>query len=124
QSGHLSRTEVTGHENHGPREIDFAIVPERQRRFIEDAEQQVPQRIAGLFDLIEQDEADLHRIGMILIQNFLAQQWVRLAMTEVSRRRADELRDLMAVLELAAIDFDDRARVLHEALGGGLDDAR
>src|SRR5713226_9520051 len=38
------------------------------------------------------------------------------AMPQVSGGRADQLGDLMAVLELRAIDLDDRARVAHQAL--------
>ena len=44
---------------------------------------------------------------MILVQHFLAQQRMRLAMAQISGRRADQLGDFVAVLELGAIDLDD-----------------
>src|ERR1700686_2605827 len=49
---------------------------------------------------------------------------MRLAMSQISRRRADQFRNLMAVLELGAIDLDDGARILQQCLGSGFDDAR
>ena len=64
------------------------------------------------------------RLGVILIQHFLAQQRMRFAMSQVSGRRADQLRDLMAVLKLGAIDLDDRARILQQRFRGGFHDAR
>src|ERR1051325_1673719 len=61
---------------------------------------------------------------MILVQDFLGQQWMRLAMPQISRRRADEFCDFVAVLELGAIDLDDRSRILQQGLGGGFYDTR
>jgi hypothetical protein len=46
---------------------------------------------------------------------------MRFAMSQVSGRRPDQLRDFMAVLELRAIDFDYCTRVLQQGLGGRLD---
>ena len=111
------------HEDHAREEIHFAVVAQRQRGLVQNPEQQVPQRVRRLFDFVEQHEAELHGIGVILIQHFLRQQRMRLAMSQVSGRRADQLRDLVAVLELGAIDLDDRARILQQRLGGGFDDA-
>jgi hypothetical protein len=59
----------------------------------------------------------------MLIQGFLGQQSVRLAVSQVSRGRADQLRDLMTVLKLRAIDLDYSSRILQQGLGGCLDDA-
>ena len=77
-----------------------------------------------LFDFVEQHEAELHPLGVILIQHFLDKQRMRFAMSQVSGRRADQLRDLVAVLKLGAVDLDDRARILQQRFGGGFDDAR
>ena len=44
-------------------------------------------------------------------------------MSQVSGRRTDQLGDLVAVLELGAVDLDDRARILQQRLGGRFDDA-
>src|SRR5580693_2717342 len=49
---------------------------------------------------------------------------MRLAMSQVSGRRADQLGDFMAVLELRAIDLDDSTRILEQGFGGGFDDTR
>src|SRR5450432_173165 len=43
-------------------------------------------------------------------------------MAQVSGRRANQLGNLMAVLEFGAIDLDDGARVAHEALRRGFDE--
>src|SRR2546428_604239 len=60
---------------------------------------------------------------MMLIQGFLGQQWMRFAVSQVSRGRADQLGDLMTVLKLRAIDLDYCSRILQQGLGGCLYDA-
>ena len=45
------------------------------------------------------------------------------AMPQISGRRTDQLRDLMAVLKLGAIDLDDGARILQQSFSGRFDDA-
>src|ERR1700681_2187192 len=60
---------------------------------------------------------------MISIQRFLRQQSMRFAVSQVSRGRADQLRDLMAVLKLRAINLDYRSRILQQGFGGCLYDA-
>ena len=57
----------------------------------------------------------LHLLGVILVQHFLAEQGMRLAMPQISGRRADQLGDLVAVLELGAVDLDHRARIPQQA---------
>ena len=106
---HLAGAEVARQEDHGPREIHPAVVAQRQGGLVEDAQQQIPERVAGLFDLVEQDEAELHLVGVVLVQHFLAQQRMGLAVAQVARRRADQLGDFVAVLELGAVDLDHRA---------------
>jgi len=63
-------------------------------------------------------------IGVILIQNFRRKQGMGLAMSQISGRRADQFRDLMAVLELRTVNFDHDARVFEQRLCGSLDDSR
>ena len=58
------------------------------------------------------------------LQHFLAQQRMGFAMPQVSGRRADQFGDLVAVLELRAIDLDHRARISHQAFRGGFHHAR
>ena len=48
---------------------------------------------------------------------------MRLAMAKISRRRADQFRDLMRVLELRAIDLDAGMGVAEQRLGHGFYDA-
>src|SRR5581483_3236646 len=45
-------------------------------------------------------------------------------MAQVSRGRSDQLGNLVTVLELAAIHFNDRARVADQALGDGFHQPR
>ena len=59
---------------------------------------------------------------MPLVQGFLREQWVSLAVTQVARRRPDEFRDLVRVLKLGTVDLDAGASVAEERLGQSLDD--
>ena len=47
-----------------------------------------------------------------------------LAVAEISRRRTDELGDLMGVLKLSAIDLDAGARIAEDRFSHRLDDPR
>jgi hypothetical protein len=49
-------------------------------------------------------------------QGLLRPNRVRLAVSQISRRRTDQLRDLMTVLELGAIDLNYGARIAQQAL--------
>lgn len=68
QGADLRSTEVAGHEDQGARKVDAAIVAERQNRLVENAKQQVPESVAGFFDFVEKDEAELQLIGVVLVQ--------------------------------------------------------
>jgi len=48
----------------------------------------------------------------------VAEQRIRLAMSQVSGRRADQFGDLMAVLELGAVDLDHGMSVPYQCLRG------
>ena len=61
---------------------------------------------------------------MPLVQRLLREQGVRFTMSQIAGRRADQLGDFVAVLELGAIDFDYRACITDEALSHGLHEAR
>src|SRR5579871_6007340 len=43
---------------------------------------------------------------------------MRFAMAQVSRRRADQLGDLMTVLEFGTVNFSHRPSILKQSLGG------
>src|SRR5215468_5677599 len=45
-------------------------------------------------------------------------------MTEVTRRRADQLRDLVRMLKLRAVNLRDQIRITKKYFRGGLDDSR
>src|ERR1700756_731716 len=47
---------------------------------------------------------------------------MRLPVSQISRRRSNQLRNLMRMLELRAIDLDAGPRVAKQRLGHGLDD--
>src|SRR5271166_355933 len=61
---------------------------------------------------------------MPLAQRLLCQQRMGLAMTQIAGRRADQLCDLMRMLELSAVNLDAGACVAKQRLCHGLDDAR
>ncbi len=107
QGAHLGSSQVARHKDEGSRKVDLAIVTQRQRSFVQDAEQEVPKSIAGLLDFVEEYKAQFAGLGVILAQHFLAQQWMRLAMTQVSWGRSDQLRNFMAMLEFRAIDLNN-----------------
>ena len=98
------------------------LSPRVKRRFVQDAEQQLPERVGGLLDFVEQQDRELQLLGVPLVQRFLRQQRMGLAMAQVSRRRADQLGDFVRVLEFGAVDLDAGAGVAEERFGHGFDD--
>ncbi len=97
-------------------EIDFAVVSQRQSRFVEDPEKQVPQGVACLLNLIKKDEADFDGVRVMLVDHFLAQKGMRFTMSQIAWGRTDQFGNFMAVLKFGAVDLHDRARVLNENL--------
>src|SRR5665811_2367435 len=100
---HLGGAQVAGHKNQRPGEIHSAVVAQGQGGLVQDSQQEIPQCVAGLLDLVEEDEAQLNLVGMVLVEDLLAEQGVGFAMPEVSGGRADQLGDLVAMLELRTI---------------------
>jgi hypothetical protein len=120
----LAAAQVRRHEDHRLRQIHAPVVPERERRLVQNPQQQLPQRIGRLFDFVKQQEADLQLLGVILRERLLRDQRMRLAVPEISRRRADQLGNLVRVLELGAINLEHRARIAEQHFRRGFDDAR
>ena len=118
---HLSRPQVRGHDDDALRKIHAAVVAQSQRSFVQNAQQQLPERVGGFFDFVEQQDREFKGLGVPLVQRFLGQQRMRLAVSQVSWRRADQLRDFVRVLKLGAIDLDAGAGVAEQGLGHGLD---
>src|SRR5208283_118992 len=100
---HLGCAQVGGHDDDTLRKIDPAIVTQCQRGLIENTEQELPQGVGGLFDLVEQQNRQLEFLRMPLGQRLLCQQRMGFTMTQVARRRADQLGDLVRMLELSAV---------------------
>jgi hypothetical protein len=61
---------------------------------------------------------------MILRERFLRDQRMRLAVSQITWGRANQLRDFVRVLELRAIDLNDRARISKQDLGCRFHNAR
>src|ERR1700720_4358591 len=114
---HASSTDIACHENQRVRKVHFAVIAQRQRGFVQDPQEQIPEGVTRLLDFIEQHEAELHRIRMVLIENFLGEHRMRLAMTEIPGRRPDEFGDFMTMLKLAAVDLNDSAWIAEKCLG-------
>src|SRR5713101_2740231 len=59
---------------------------------------------------------------MPLIESFLSEQWMRLAMTQVARRRADQFGNFVRVLKFGAVNLDAGTGVAEQSLGHGFYD--
>ena len=59
----------------------------------------------------------------MLLQDFLRDHGLGFAMAEIARRRADQLGDLVAVLELSAVNLNHGAVIAEENLSRRLDQA-
>jgi hypothetical protein len=102
------------------RHVDPAVISQRQRALVENSEQQLPEGVVGLLDLIEENETHLQLVGVVLFDRLLRQQRGRLVVPQITRGRSDQLGDLVAVLKLRAIDLNERARVPEQDLGRSL----
>jgi hypothetical protein len=60
---------------------------------------------------------------MMLVQWFLREEGMRLPVAEVTRGRADQLRDIMTVLIFRSVDFDDGLGIVEQCLRGHLHDS-
>src|SRR6266446_2737801 len=60
----------------------------------------------------------------MLVNGLLVQHWLGFTMSDVSRRRADQFRNLVAVLKFAAVDLDESMRISEQGFGRGLDKMR
>ena len=104
--------------------IHATVVAQGQRSLVQDAQQQLPQGVGGLFDFVEQQEAQLNLVGVIFGQLFLGNQRMRLAVPQIAWGRADQLGDFVRVLELGAVHLDHRAGVAKQDLRRGFHHAR
>ncbi len=93
------------------REVHAPVVPQGQRGLVQHSQQQLPQRVRRLLDLVKQQKTQHQLSGVIFSQFLLRDQRVRLPVPQISRRRPDQLGDLMRVLKFRTIDLDEGARV-------------
>ena len=87
------------------------LSPSVKRGLVQNSEQQLPERVGSFFDFVEQKNRKLQLVRVPLVESFLRQQRMGLAMAKVSRRRADQFRDFVRVLKFGAIDLDAGAGV-------------
>ena len=124
QFGHVARAEVRSQDDHAPRKVHAAVVAECQRRLVQNPKQELPERVRGFFDLIKQHQGQLQIVAMHAIKIFLRQHRRGLAVTKISRRRTNELGNLMRVLEFGAVNLHDGVYIGKEHFGGRLNYAR
>ena len=108
---HLRRTQVRGHDNDAARKINAPVVAQSQSRFVQNSQQQLPQRVRRLLNLVKQQNRKFKLLRVPLVERFLRQQRMRFAMSQISRRRTNQLGNLVRVLKLGAIDLDAGPRV-------------
>jgi hypothetical protein len=100
QSGYFARAEIRGENDNRLREIDATCIAKRQGGFVQDAEQQLPQGVAGLFYFVEEHEAESELIGVVLAERLFGDEWVSIPVTQVAWRRTYEFGNLVGVLKL------------------------
>src|SRR5205823_2972271 len=64
QFRNFSAPEVRGQEDDRLRKVHAAIVSQREGRFVQHAQQQLPKRVAGLLNLVKEQETELQLVGM------------------------------------------------------------
>src|ERR1700690_99141 len=121
QAGHLAGAQVGGHDDDALREVHAAVVAEGECGLVEDAEQKLPERVGSLLDFVEEKDRQFQFVGVPLIQSFLGQQRMGLAVAEVAGRRADQFGDFVRVRELGAVNLDAGAGVAEKRFGQGFD---
>jgi hypothetical protein len=93
------------------RQVHTPVVAERQRSLVHDSQHQLPQRVRRLLDFVKQQKTQLQFLGVMLGEFFLSDERVRLTVSQVAWRRADQFGDFVRVLEFRAVHLDHRARV-------------
>src|SRR6267154_1524862 len=72
QFGNFASTEVRRQENDSLGEVYAPVVAQCERGLIQHSQEQLPQGIAGFFDLVEKQEAELQLFGVTRRQGFLS----------------------------------------------------
>src|SRR3989442_11260094 len=100
QFRHLAGFQVRRHNHYRAREINAAVIAQGQGCLIQNNEQQLPQTIRSLFDLIEENEAEPRVFGVHAIEILLRQHRAGLTMPQITGRGTDQLGYLVRVLKL------------------------
>ena len=83
------------------------------------------QRASDAFSISSNSKkAQLQLLGMACRQSFLSDQRMSLPVSQIPRRRTNQLRNLMRMLEFRAIHLDHRARISKQNLRSRFHDAR
>src|SRR5262249_1296141 len=114
QLAHFLGAQVRRHKDHCLAEVYSAVVSKGQSRFVQNSQQQLPQRIRRFFNLIEKDQTEWVALGLVLCEILLSQKRRSLAMPEISGRRPNQFGYLVRVLKLSAVNFDHRICVTKE----------
>src|SRR5262249_52188711 len=86
QLAYLLRAEIRRQKDHALREIYTPVVAEGERSLVEDSQEQLPQCVGSLLDLVEQDKGELVAFVVVLVQVLLSEHRSGLAMPEITRR--------------------------------------
>ena len=100
------------------------LSPRRQRGFVQHAQQQLPQRVRRFLNFVKQQKAQLQLVRMICRQRFLRDQRMSFPVPQIARRRTNQFRNFMRVLEFRAVHFDNRACIAKQNLRSRFHDAR
>src|SRR5258706_983732 len=72
QFGNFASTKVGRQENDSLGEVHAPVVAQRERGLIQHPQEQLPQGVAGFFDLVEKQEAELQLFGVARRQGLLS----------------------------------------------------
>src|ERR1035441_1087422 len=124
QARHLPRAQIRRHNDDALRQIHPPVVSQRQRRLVQNPQQELPQRIRRLLNLVKQQNRQLQLLRIPLVQCFLREQRMRLPMPQIPRRRSDQFGNLMRMLKFRAVNLDAGPCVPEQSLRHGLDHPR
>jgi len=96
--GNLTATQVGGQEDHVWDKSTFRLSP-RVSVALSSIPGAMPERIAGFFDLVEQQKTQL-QVVTVFAASVLGDQRMGFAMAQIPWRRADQLGNLVGVLKL------------------------
>src|SRR5579862_3560324 len=118
-ANHFLRAQIAGEKHQALLEVHHGVVAEAQNATVENPQQQACERRGGLLDLVEKNQGQSTVVAGNAGQFLLRKHGLRFAVSQVSRRRADQFGDLVLHLEFAAIDLQNVARASMQGFGDG-----